>query len=102
MTEPIDIRRNVEVEATCSVCTTTRLLPTNWREILAQCAPPDWDGVLRCRNGHESAEMWTQVRITCPVCGRRSYNPNDVRELYCGYCHWWTSDPLLGPRMPDG
>ena len=29
--------------------------------------------------------------ITCPVCGRTSYNPNDIREGYCGYCHDWTS-----------
>lgn len=28
--------------------------------------------------------------ITCPVCGRTSYNPNDVREGYCGHCHAWT------------
>lgn len=25
--------------------------------------------------------------ITCPQCGRTSYNPNDVRERYCGNCH---------------
>lgn len=24
---------------------------------------------------------------TCPNCGRTSYNPNDVRESYCGFCH---------------
>lgn len=29
--------------------------------------------------------------ITCTRCGRTSYNPNDVREGYCGYCHDWTS-----------
>jgi hypothetical protein len=29
--------------------------------------------------------------ITCPDCGRTSYNPNDVREGYCGHCHAWTS-----------
>lgn len=34
--------------------------------------------------------------ITCPRCGRTSYNPNDVKAGYCGWCHWWTSDPLLG------
>lgn len=37
--------------------------------------------------------------ITCPRCGRTSYNINDIRALYCGFCHWWTSDPLLG--APD-
>jgi transcription elongation factor Elf1 len=25
--------------------------------------------------------------FTCPKCGMRSYNPNDVRERYCGNCH---------------
>jgi hypothetical protein len=25
--------------------------------------------------------------ITCPRCGRTSYNPNDIRERYCGACH---------------
>ena len=37
--------------------------------------------------------------ITCPRCGRTSFHPEDVRQGYCGHCHWWTSDPLLGsPR----
>lgn len=34
--------------------------------------------------------------ITCPRCGRTSYNPNDVREGYCGNCHDWTA-----PRDDD-
>jgi hypothetical protein len=29
--------------------------------------------------------------IVCPCCGRTSYNPHDVREGYCGFCHDWTS-----------
>ena len=42
---------------------------------------------------HEShAADGTQARaITCPQCERTSYNPNDVREGYCGHCHDWTS-----------
>ena len=31
--------------------------------------------------------------ITCPVCGRTSYHPQDVKEGYCGNCHDWTSAP---------
>lgn len=27
--------------------------------------------------------------ITCPRCGRTTYNPNDIRERYCGHCHAW-------------
>ena len=29
--------------------------------------------------------------FTCPRCGMTSYNPNDIREGYCGNCHDWTS-----------
>ena len=25
--------------------------------------------------------------ITCLICSLTSYNPNDVREVYCGNCH---------------
>jgi hypothetical protein len=25
--------------------------------------------------------------IWCPVCGRLSWNPGDVLNWYCGYCH---------------
>lgn len=28
--------------------------------------------------------------FTCPRCGMTSYNPNDIREGYCGNCHDWT------------
>jgi hypothetical protein len=31
--------------------------------------------------------------ITCPRCGRTSYNPNDVAQGYCGACHDWTTPP---------
>lgn len=32
-----------------------------------------------------------QLEITCPKCGRTSYNPMDIAEGYCGNCHDWTS-----------
>lgn len=25
--------------------------------------------------------------ITCPQCQMTSYNANDIRQQYCGYCH---------------
>lgn len=31
--------------------------------------------------------------ITCPRCGKTSYNLNDVRQRYCGNCHWFHDDP---------
>lgn len=37
--------------------------------------------------------------ITCLTCGRQSFNPQDVKEGYCGHCHDWTSPPLA--RRPD-
>lgn len=33
-----------------------------------------------------------QPSITCPVCDMTSYNPNDIREGYCGNCHEQTSE----------
>lgn len=36
-----------------------------------------------------------QPSITCPRCGRTSYHPEDIKQGYCGACHWWTSDPTL-------
>jgi hypothetical protein len=27
--------------------------------------------------------------IRCTRCGRKSYNPNDIREKYCGWCHMY-------------
>lgn len=40
--------------------------------------------------------MTDQPSITCPVCAMTSYHPEDIRQGYCGNCHWWTSDPRLG------
>lgn len=30
--------------------------------------------------------------ILCLLCGRSSYNPNDVRNAYCGHCHRFHQD----------
>lgn len=32
-----------------------------------------------------------QPSIICPRCHFRSYNPQDIREGYCGNCHDWTT-----------
>jgi len=40
--------------------------------------------------------------VTCPRCGTTSWHPDDVRHGYCGRCHWWTSDPILGRVHVDG
>jgi hypothetical protein len=31
--------------------------------------------------------------ITCKTCGRASFNLNDVREKYCGFCHVFHKQP---------
>lgn len=38
--------------------------------------------------------------IKCPRCGSVSHHPEDVKNGYCGRCHWWTSDPNLAPFHP--
>ena len=40
--------------------------------------------------------MSEQPYFRCPVCSARSYNPNDLREGYCGRCKDWT-----GTRIAD-
>lgn len=45
-------------------------------------------------------EAWAPPGIQCLTCGLISYNPNDIRERYCGACHRFHDDPL--PRgTPD-
>lgn len=39
--------------------------------------------------------------FTCPKCNQSSTNPNDVREGYCGACHWWTGHPELAAEQPN-
>lgn len=36
---------------------------------------------------YEILDVAGKAAIRCLVCGKVSYNPNDVRYLYCGYCH---------------
>lgn len=38
----------------------------------------------------------TADNFTCPRCGAVSWNPHDLEQGYCGRCHWWTADPILG------
>lgn len=39
--------------------------------------------------------------ITCPDCQKVSFHPRDVEQRYCGFCHWWTSDPELRVFRPE-
>lgn len=38
--------------------------------------------------------------FTCPLCGKTSYNPDDVREGYCGACHEWTGELRVTTLYP--
>jgi ribosomal protein S27AE len=52
-----------------------------WNELLGEkrlC--PDCNG-----------EVDAPQTFECPTCGAVSYNPNDIRERYCGRCHAWQS-----------
>ena len=31
--------------------------------------------------------------ITCPSCGKTSYNPGDIQNRYCGNCHEFHDGP---------
>lgn len=42
----------------------------------------------------------TDPAFVCPRCGAESWNPNDAKYGYCGRCHWWTGDPILGKLEP--
>lgn len=35
--------------------------------------------------------------ITCPLCGMRSYHPEDVKHRYCGNCNAFHVDMNDGP-----
>lgn len=35
------------------------------------------------------------VSYTCPVCKMTSYNPNDVKYMYCGNCHTYEEDNAM-------
>lgn len=68
-------------------------------DYLAKVAPSSvaYGGMVFAYRGqvdlHDYPEVLAGVEqpsITCPVCRMTSYNPNDIREGYCGNCHDWT------------
>lgn len=44
--------------------------------------------------GHDVTET---PSITCPLCGRTSYNQGDVEHRYCSHCSWFHDDPPPAP-----
>ena len=43
-----------------------------------------------------------QPSITCPACGRTSYNPHDIANQYCGNCHRFATSNTLPPTPWHG
>lgn len=37
-----------------------------------------------------------RIPFVCPRCGAVSHHPMDLQQGYCGSCHWWTGDDVLG------
>jgi hypothetical protein len=60
--QTIDITRPYEILAICPECGNQRNLPEDWQQIMAPTAPPDWDGRIRCQNGH-----WPKAMAMFPV-----------------------------------
>jgi hypothetical protein len=38
------------------------------------------------------SKLWFRPVFVCPVCASESFNPNDIRENYCGRCHKFFRD----------
>jgi hypothetical protein len=62
-----------------------------WSElVVATAREPDGGGfggtkcLIRCGS--------PPSKFRCPRCGAVSYNPNDIRERYCGRCHAFVDD----------
>ena len=69
------------------------------------CSKPEprewcWDGRQSGCPMRKPPRYPEQPSITCPVCDRTSYNPNDIEWGYCGYCHAYTGvvDPMMKAR----
>jgi hypothetical protein len=37
--------------------------------------------------------------FVCPLCGWKSYNPNDAEQQYCGHCHRFIAAELERLRL---
>ncbi len=81
-------------------------LPGDIREIVAFFLDRPEDQ----REGFEEISALVRVLLekrgegafTCPCCSAVSHNPHDLEQGYCGRCHWWTADPVLGPPHLEG
>lgn len=38
-------------------------------------------------------------KYICPNCGKISFNANDIKNRYCGYCHTFSDDLDWSPAV---
>lgn len=44
---------------------------------------------------HNVGNVAAEPSITCPACGKTSYNRNDIERQYCGNCHVFIEDDVF-------
>lgn len=80
---------HVPVSGWCAKCIADNVLAQESRAIM--------DKPLTYELGPDPPAIW----IKCLVCGAKSFNPNDVANLYCGKCHLFHLSPLPGHSVGD-
>jgi ribosomal protein S27AE len=65
--------------------------------VLLPCFDCNGSGIASCCDNAGSS---APPSFVCPRCGAESYNPNDIRESYCGRCHVFVDDPTMPPLPP--
>ena len=46
----------------------------------------------------QASPQKSRPSFICPRCGAESFNPNDIRERYCGRCHVFVDDAAEEPK----
>lgn len=54
-------------------------------ELIMVCRYSNWIKIVKEGKKYEISE--NKDAIQCLHCGMISYNPNDIKEKYCGNCH---------------
>ena len=79
----------------CEICRGEGRLDTLFGE-KRPCPECNGSGVASCCDAAGSS---ASPSFICPHCGAESFNPNDIRERYCGRCHAFIVDDW--PPSPE-